>query len=66
MTSDIQIYIIKFYLNKIRYSKYSVDYVKRVLSDTGNSYFLKDFNDEEKANAPDKFKSIVAKGLKSA
>ena len=43
-------YIIKFYLNKIRYSKYSVDYVKRVLSDTGKSYFLKDFNDEEKAN----------------
>ncbi len=43
-------YIIKFYLNKIRYSKYSVDYVKRVLSDTGKSYFLKDFNDEEKAS----------------
>ena len=42
-------YIIKFYLNKIRYSKYSVDYVKRVLSDTAKSYFLKDFNDEEKA-----------------
>ena len=43
-------YIIKFYLNKIRYSKYSVDFVKRVLSDTGKSYFLKDFNDEEKAS----------------
>ena len=42
-------YIIKFYLNKIRYSKYSVDYVKRVLNDTAKSYFLKDFNDEEKA-----------------
>ena len=42
-------HIIKFYLNKIRYSKYSVDYVKRVLSDTAKSYFLKDFNDEEKA-----------------
>ncbi len=42
-------YIIKFYLNKIRYSKCSVDYVKRVLNDTAKSYFLKDFNDEEKA-----------------
>ena len=42
-------HIIKFYLNKIRYSKYSVDYVKRVLNDTAKSYFLKDFNDEEKA-----------------
>ena len=42
-------YIIKFYLNKIRYSKYSLDYVKRVLNDTAKSYFLKDFNDEEKA-----------------
>ena len=41
-------YAIKFYLNKIRYSKYSVDYVKRVLNDTAKSYFLKDFNDEDK------------------
>ena len=41
-------YKVKFYLNKIRYSKYSVDYVKRVLNDTAKSYFLKDFNDEDK------------------
>ncbi len=39
---------IKFYLNKIRYSKHSVDYVKIVLSDTAKSYFLKDFNDKDK------------------
>ena len=34
-------YIIKFYLNKIRYSKYSLDYVKRVLNALQNHTFLK-------------------------
>ena len=49
MSSLPNIYRLKFYLSYFRYNSCNIDYLKKLLTDKQKAYFLKDFNEEEKA-----------------